>query len=311
MISIKTYSEIKTWIYRNGRDVELSLWKYHFEKGTKEDVISALSYYQNEDGGFGNALEPDNWNPNSTPYTTLNAISILKEIEFVDIKHPIYKGILSYLYSEKDLMEYGWSFCVPANDNYPHAPWWNFKEEMNYIESIGVTSGLSVFTLKYADKSSLLYQKAAALVKNLIDNLLTGSSFGDMGIGGYVDLIEAMKELNFSEYNYNSLQLKVKELVKHSIESDIVKWKDYGVRPSNYIKSPQSIYYEDNKEIAKSELNYLMDTLPQNKVWGITWTWFDNNEKYSKEFAISENWWKVIKAIEKLCFLKNFGCIEE
>jgi len=311
MISKSTHSEIKTWIYRNGRDLELSLWKYHFENGTKEDVISALSYYQNEDGGFGNALEPDNWNPNSTPYTTLNAISILKEIEFVDLNHPIYKGILNYLYSEKDLMEYGWRFCVPANDNYPHAPWWNFEEESNLTESIGVTARLSVFVLNYADKSSILYQKAAALVKSLISKLPADSNFGEMGIGGYVELLEAMKELNLGEYDYNSLQLKVKELVKNSIENDIAKWKDYGVRPSNYIKSPQSIYYEDNKVIVESELNYLMDTLPQNNIWEITWTWFDNNEKYSKEFAISENWWKANKAIEKLCFLKTFSCIEE
>lgn len=42
----------------------------------------------------------------------------------------------------------------------------------------------------------------------------------------------------------------------------------------------------------------------------ITWTWFDNNGKYTKEFAISENWWKSYKAIENLCFLKNFGYIE-
>ena len=80
MMSKDTYYMIKTWVYRNARNIELSLWKYYFECGSKEDVISALSFYQNEDGGFGNALEPDNWNPNSTPYTTLNAISILKDI---------------------------------------------------------------------------------------------------------------------------------------------------------------------------------------------------------------------------------------
>jgi len=310
MISKKTYFEIKTWVYQNARDIELSLWKYYFEKGIKDDVISALSYFQNEDGGFGNSLEPDNWNPNSTPYTTLYAINILNDIEFIDLSHPIYKGILKYLYSEKDLMEYGWRFCVPTNDNFPHAPWWNFNEETNLTESIGVTCGLSVFVLKYADKSSMLYQKVTALVKNLQNNLMTGSSFGDMGIGGYVELLEAKKELDFGEYDYTSLQFRVNELVNNSIEKDISKWQYYGVRPSNYIRSPLSIYYNDNKVIVERELKYLIETIPQNDVWGITWTWFDNNKKYIKEFAISETWWKANKAIEKLCFLKNFTRIE-
>jgi hypothetical protein len=310
MMSKKAYNWIKTWVFRNARDIELNLWKYYFENGSKDNVISALSYYQNEDGGFGNSLEPDNWNPNSTPYTTLHAINILKDIDFVDLSHPIYKGILKYLYSEKDLMEYGWRFCVPGNDDFPHAPWWNFNEEANLTESIGVTAGLSVFVLNYADKHSMLYQKVTGLVKRSINQLMTANSFGDMGIGGYVELLEAMKELNPDEYDYTSLQLRLNELVRTSIEKDISKWQYYGVRPSNYIKSPQSIYYNENKDLVEQEIKYLVETIPQNDVWGITWTWFDNNGKYSKEFAISENWWKANKAIEKIQFLKNFDCVE-
>ena len=33
-------------------------------------------------------------------------------------------------------------------------------------------------------------------------------------------------------------------------------------------------------------------------------------ESYGKEFIISENWWKSITAIEKLCFLKNFNAVK-
>lgn len=307
MISTKTYNQIKTWVYRNARDLELSLWNYYFENGSKDDILTALSYYQNEDGGFGNSLEPDNWNPNSTPYTTLCAINILNDIEFIDLNHPIYNGISNYLHSEKDLMEYGWRFNIPTNDNFPHAPWWNFNEEANLAESIGVTAGLSIFILKYIDKGSILYQKTIELVKKLISALMTGNNFGDMGIGGYVELLNALRILGLSEYDYTAIQLRLNELVKTSIKSDITKWQYYGVRPSNYIKGPQSIYYNDNKDIVQKELNYLIETLPQNDVWGITWTWFDNNSKYAKEFAISENWWKAMKAIEKMRFLKSFG----
>lgn len=310
MISNKVFCEIKAWVYRNAREIELNLWKYYFEDGTKDNVISALTYYQNADGGFGHALEPDNWNTNSTPYTTLHAINILKDIEFKDLSHPIYQGILNYLHSEKDLMEYGWRFSVPTNDNFPHAPWWNFSEEENLKESIGLTAELSVFVLRYADKSSVLYQKVITLVKKLIDNLMSENEFGDMGIGGYIELIQAINELEIGDYDYNCLQKKMNELVKNAIEHDISNWQYYGVRPSDCIRNPQSIYYNENKTIVEKELIYLVESKPENSVWGITWTWFGNNEKYAKEFAISENWWKVIKGIEKLRFLKNFGYIQ-
>lgn len=301
---------IKTWIYRNAREIELSIWKYHFEGGTKEDVVLALSHYQNEDGGFGNSLEPDSWNPNSTPYTTLFAIGILEEIEFIDFNHSIYKGIFKYLYSEKDLMEYGWKFNVPTNDNYPHAPWWTFNEEENYTESIGVTAGISTFVLKYADKNSALYQRVISLVKSLLDKLLSSDKYGEMGISKYIRLVDTMKELGFDDYDYTLIQKRLGEQVSNSIERDASKWQYYGIRPSKYIKSPKSVFYNDNKDIVDRELEYLIETLPQNDVWGITWSWFDNNEKYAKEFAISENWWKSSVATGTMRFLRNFGYIE-
>lgn len=58
-------------------------------------------------------------------------------------------------------------------------------------------------------------------------------------------------------------------------------------------------------------MEYLVDTLPQNDVWSISWSWFENKDKYPKESSISENWCKAYKAIDKLIFLKNFGRIDE
>ena len=117
MLSEKQFSQIRTWVYRNAREIDLNVWKFHFENGKKEDVVSALSHYQNEDGGFGNALEPDNWNPASTPYVTLYALGLLQRIGMTDTSHPIYKGIFEYLSSEKDLTDYGWRFNVPEKNN--------------------------------------------------------------------------------------------------------------------------------------------------------------------------------------------------
>lgn len=57
----------RTFIYRNARPLDLARWQYHFEGGSKEAVLTTLAAYQNEDGGFGHALEPDSWNPNSSP----------------------------------------------------------------------------------------------------------------------------------------------------------------------------------------------------------------------------------------------------
>lgn len=300
------YQDVRNWIYRNARAIELTLWKYFFEKGRKEDVLDALAVYQNDDGGFGHALEADSWNPYSSPYTTLHAIHLLKSIDYTNLSHPIYQGIIKYLQSEQHFMEYGWRFNIPTNDHYPHAPWWNYSEEANHTESIGLSAGLASFVLQNMSKDTALYKKVLSLVDDLIKKMLYEDSFGDMGIGGFIVLVDTLKRVMPDSNNYDELQTRLNQLVKKSIEHDTTKWQFYGVRPSNYITSPNSIYYEDNKEIVHKELGYLLKTKSAGDVWGITWTWFDNMDKYAKEFAVSENWWKAYMAIEKMKFLWNF-----
>lgn len=308
VINKESYEEIRTFIYRNARPLELSLWKYFFENGKKEDVVKSLAFYQNKDGGFGNTLEADSWNPNSSPYTTLYAINILKNIEFINPDHEIFKGIIRYLENTEYYNEEGWFFTIPSNDNYPHAPWMTYSIEENKIQSIGLSAEIVSFILTYCNSESNLYKRAESVLEILINKLNTTDELGEMGVGGYYVLLDTIKRMKLEKhFDYESILERVKKLVYDSIERDISKWQYYVASPSRYINSPNSIWYKDNEDILQKELDYLIETRPQNNVWNITWSWFDNNEKYPKEFAISENWWKSFKAIEKIMLLKNFG----
>ena len=72
------FQEIRQWVHQNARTVDLAVWQYHFEGGPAEAILYELAFYQNADGGFGRALEPDNWNPASSPYATLYAANMLR-----------------------------------------------------------------------------------------------------------------------------------------------------------------------------------------------------------------------------------------
>lgn len=311
LLGKKEYQEIRNWIYRNARQVDLSIWQYLFERGSKEAVLSALSFYQNEDGGFGHTLEADCWNPESSPYTTLQAIKMLKLIDFMDTSHPIIKGIISYLESGRHFTGSRWLFNIPSNNDHAHALWWTYSAEANEFESIGVTVGLAGFVMEYCDRSSELYKTCFSILKELTDNLKSINRHGEMGIGEYCVLMQVIQRLGMeNEFDFFNLLPVVSRLAHDSIERDTSKWCYYGVRPSNYITSPNSIFYAENEDIVQAELDYLLDTRPKEGVWGITWSWFDNNELYPKEFAISENWWKASKAAEKMLFLSNFERLE-
>ncbi|QAA32354.1 hypothetical protein [Clostridium manihotivorum] len=298
---------IAAWIHRNARELEVAIWKFHFENGTKEDVINALIYYQNEDGGFGNAIDPDNWDVNSSPYATLFALNILKDIEFDDMQHPIYLGIKKYIDTELNFPE-GCTFTVITNRNYPHASFHNYDENYNKIESTGVILGFSSFIIDHY-RDSKTYPAVMELMEKMIEKLFS-DEHGDMGPTGYISLVNSMKQAQLEGYDYDKLELRLKELVNGSIQRNPEQWCYYGYRPSDYIKSKDSIFYQGNEEIINVELDFLHDTLPQNDVWPISWSWFENNDKYPKEAVISLNWWKATKAIERARFLKSFMRIQ-
>jgi hypothetical protein len=164
-----TYEKARTFIYRNARPLDLARFKFHFEGGSREDVLTAFAYYQNADGGFGHALEADSWNPNSAPIQTWTAMEILREISFTDASHPIIQGILKYLASEADFEGHFWYNTVHSNNDYPHAPWWHTESNSTSHNDYNPTACLAGFIIRFADKNSDILNSVAALrVKRLL-----------------------------------------------------------------------------------------------------------------------------------------------
>ncbi|MDF2803950.1 MAG: hypothetical protein K0S61_3853, partial [Anaerocolumna sp.] len=189
------YKEILDWVHLNARPLDIAVWKYHFEQGDIEQVLKELAFYQNEDGGFGNKLDPDNWNPASSPYNTQFAIKILRQIGFTDVNHPIFRGIFKFLENTEFQSDYGWFFTIPSNNNYPRAVWWDYSESENIYQSIGTTASLSGFILRFCKEDSNLYKKAFAYTQYVINKLHRDSKLGDMGVGGYCELLEDLEHL--------------------------------------------------------------------------------------------------------------------
>ncbi len=310
-LSAAAYGEVRSWIYRNARPLELAMWQFDFENGSPKQVEDMLSFYQNEDGGFGSALEPDSWNPESTPYSTMVAAGILREIGLAQPGNPILEGIFRYLESGVHASEEGWHFGVPSNDRYPRAPWWTYSEELNAVQDMGITAGLCALILRYGGGHPKLFETACGYVDRILAQADSRKDFGEMGAGGLGMLAQDIGEAGLSgRFDCRSLIEKLPGLVNRTIERDPEKWAQYTPRPSEFIWSPASGYYPGNEEIVDLELDYLIDTRNPGGVWNITWTWFDLGDIYPKEFAVSEVWWMASKAVEKMRFLRAFGRIE-
>lgn len=173
---MKTFEQARKFIYRNARSLDLALWDYHFEGGNKETVLNALAWYQNKDGGFAHGLEPDLWSDYSSPLATSRAIELLKSIAFFDCSHEITQGILRYLEYTPFQNEKGWFLKIPANNESPHAIWWDYSKEteMGFYGERGYnpTATLAGFIIKTADQTSAIYQKAVLIIQEAIAKIV-------------------------------------------------------------------------------------------------------------------------------------------
>jgi hypothetical protein len=118
-------SRAADFIWRSARLIDRVRFAYLFLSGDREAVLAALRAYQNVDGGFGNALEPDLRAPISQPAPVRSALEVLDQIDgFTD---PMVTRACDYLLTIT-CADGGVPFMLPAALPYPRAPWWNTTE---------------------------------------------------------------------------------------------------------------------------------------------------------------------------------------
>ncbi len=303
---MNTFEKARQFIYRNARPLELAIRQYHFENGSKEAVLNALSFYQNEDGGFGNGLEADFLNPNSSPIATWAATETLKEIELADKNHPIVKGILRYLDSGEhfDENQNKWLNTIPSNNDYPHAIWWEYSETCDSI-SYNPTAALAAFIISYADTESVIYEKGLKIAKEAVEWFVSSAPINDKhDVSCFIRLYNALDgKAIITEDMFERFKTKLRESVKHTICTDTEKWAtEYVTRPSDFGITPESIFYKDNAEIARYECEFIkMSQLPDGG-YSVPWQWCTDY----KEYEISAHRWQSILTIRYMLYLRSY-----
>lgn len=300
------YEKARRFMYRNARPVDLARWQYHFENGSREAVLTALACYQNEDGGFGHALEADAWNPHSTPIQTWTATEILREVGCTDPAHPIIQGILRYLGSGADFNGHFWANTVLSNNDYPHAPWWHTESISTCHTNYNPTACLAGFVIRFADRDSGLYRLGCQIAREAFETVMAAVGNQDMHtVSCYIRLMEYCQEAEVTAgLDLETLRGKLAELVHNGITQDRAAWKTgYICKPSQFMRSKDSVFYPDNWEIAEYECDFIENTQREDGAWSINWSWQD----YPNEWAISRNWWKGTVVVQNLLYLKGYG----
>jgi hypothetical protein len=144
----------------HGREVDRARFAFHFGAGSQTALLEALGHYQNEDGGFGHALEVDISAPDSNPFATELALTACLWAS-VPAEAPQLRRAEAYL--ERTQMPDGdWRFSdgVLAHEI---APWFAHWEWPN-LNPACTTSGLA---RQLGAGSPQLHERAAQLFERL------------------------------------------------------------------------------------------------------------------------------------------------
>jgi len=116
------FEKAANFIWRNGRLLERKIFEYSFGGGSKSGVLAAIKAYQNEDGGFGHALEPDVRTPESQPLYVEFGLRTLYDTKIRDSE--LAYQVCEYVLRHADLNE-GIATITASSGSFPRAAHWN------------------------------------------------------------------------------------------------------------------------------------------------------------------------------------------
>lgn len=149
-------SRARSFLSVNARLLERLRFAHLFERGPKEPILLALQAYQNPDGGYGHALEPDLRGPESEPIPVWTALGLLDELG--EVRGPALDRILRWLESA-EARGGGIPFVFPTARRSPHAPWWDTGSG-RIAGALNPTAGIAAYLYRNKVRSDWLDRNA-------------------------------------------------------------------------------------------------------------------------------------------------------
>jgi hypothetical protein len=309
----QAFGRARQFLVTQARPLDRALFEHHFEDGSVEAVLAELTQYQNEDGGFGRALEPDMRTPSSSALCTGIGLRLLRELG-CSAQHPMVRNAVEYLLATHDPESKVWRFVPYDANDHPHAPWWH-DEEGSLARTFGgfvvnPRAQLVAALVHYnADASSALVP-ASWLNDVTRDTVAAIESAESLGLGGGDDLTCA---LDLAEANGLPLDLRerlvrrIRAVVPQVVSVDPQEWASYCLPPLKVAPSPRSLVADLLKDALQLHLDYTIEQQTAEGTWEPNWTW---GEMYPDVWPQARLEWRGEITLHTLISLRAFGRIE-
>ena len=305
VLSLERQQKARQFVQEQARPLEQRLFAYHFESGSAEDVLEELAKFQNPDGGFGNALEPDVRVPDSSATATSMGLGILREVKATEANQLV-KGAMRYLVGSYDSELESWIAVPEKAGTAPHAPWWDFDEYpperwngcvdyprpliLGYMYEYG---GLVQPDLRETVAKAVMSRLRSLPQKMQVDDVECYASLA--GVKG------APREMR------EAIVAKLRDIIDRSVRRDPSQWGGCRFKPLSVIHSTDSPFAELLKDEIDLNLDYEIEHQREDGAWWPNSSWGERFPEASKK---RDRECKGVRTVGTLVTLRNFGRLE-
>lgn len=277
------------YIKAYARPLEKALYAFYFEHGGLEPILIALSKFQNGDGGFGRGLEPDLRLADSSVIATTIAFQKFRALN-IPPYHPMIQKAGQYLLNQYDPIQKTWS-NIPSNiDDAPHAPWWNYSDDLSGNMVNPRAEILGYFYDYPTIFPSVLRDELTHLV------MIHLETHTDVEMHDLLCYIRLAETANFPSDLREKLIAFLTPIVEKSVPRTPSQWGEYGLTPLTVVSTPQSLFYSHFANIIPHNIAYINAQQTDAGYWSPSWSW---------EFASATGWRDAERDLRGMITLNN------
>ena len=293
-LSSQQFQQATEFLTSKARPLEKALFEFEFEGGSREQVVKELQVYQNEDGGFGNGLEPDFRCEASSALATTIGLQHLIRVG-ADESEPMVQRAIQYALTTFDEEKMGWEIVPKEVETAPRAIWWNFGGDWPWGNPSAEMTGL-LHHYKGLVPAEFLEKLTAHAVAYI--NEEATNDHHELQC-----LVKLMKELPAEEAD--QIRPRVREIAQQSVTTDPNKWHDYCLLPLQVVSSPNSFLYEDFKTIIPANIQHLIANQTEDGSWKPTWAW----GQFEAVWETAKQEWSGVLTLDHLKTLRAFNAL--
>ncbi|MFD1676975.1 hypothetical protein [Alicyclobacillus fodiniaquatilis] len=291
----------KRFLQTHGRTLDYLLAQFYFWGGSVEDVREALADFQNQDGGFGHAIEPDFRLNTSSPMATSIGLQYACEIGLT-ADDPMIQKAIQYLLAHFDPDEQRWHAVPETINDMPHAPWWTFDLTTGRCGTENTWANPNAELLGYLWRYKDLVP--ADFLHSLTDKAMLELEILPVNLEMHDFLCYQRLSENIPE-PYRALVMdKLMKSAGLTVDTDPNQWADYGAKPLQIASFPDSPFAEILQASLAANLDYEIEHMNDDGSWSPNWSWFGN---YEADWEIAKVEWQGYITVRNLKSLYDFG----